>query len=369
MMKKITFLISLLTLLLGACVDDNVHEKQAEQVWRLDIEESDTLLRHNIEFMEYLPLESSENSMLFNVDKLILRDDMFYLADFHSNKIVVYDREGALKYVLDKRGEGPQEYLEIKNFTVDSLHLYTIDNYKHQMNVYNVRNGEFERALKLPFVAWDVEILPDGYFIFTYIPYQIGKPNMKQEKYRIFITDKELQVKKKLFKYSEGQFDFISRKNYFTLSEQGIAFNTLSSDNLYIFVNKDSIRHIKLHINKEVPYGKGYDFDEIAEGGYNYFSRTPILHKNYLICLISQKDLLLDYIYNISTGNLSKNDYINAYNGLLTPLFASEDYLFSYLNDYDLYLELVEAGFTRADEKTETHLKNEGAILLRYKLK
>lgn len=368
-MKKMTFFIFFLILLLGACVDDNVHDTQAEQVWRLDIEESDTLLRHNIEFMEYLPLESSDNSMLFNVDKLIFKNEMFYLADFHSNKIVTYDREGSLKYVLDKRGEGPQEYLEIKNFAVDSLCLYTIDNYKHQMNVYNVMNGEFEKTLKLPFVAWDVEILPDGYFIFTYIPYQTGRPNMKQEKYRIFITDKDLQIKKKLFKYSEKQFDFISRKNYFTLSEQGIAFNTLSSDDFYIFVDKDSIRHIKLNINKEVPYSKGYDFDRIAEGGYNYFSRTPILHKNYLICLISQKDLLLDYIYNISTGSLSRNDYVNAYKGLLTPLFAGRGYLFSYLNDYDLYLELVEAGFTKADEKIETHLKNEGVLLLMYKLK
>lgn len=74
----------------------------------------------------------------------------------------------------------------------------------------------------------------------------------------------------------------------------------------------------------------------------------------------------MDYVYDVKAGRLSGNDFNNAYKGLLTPLGCDGESLVSYLDDYSYYQELVAHGFARAGEEVESHLKNEGAVLLFY---
>ena len=50
----------------------------------------------------------------------------------------------------------------------------------------------------------------------------------------------------------------------------------------------------------------------------------------------------------------------------MTPLGCDGESLVSYLDDYSYYQELVAHGFARAGEEVESHLKNEGAVLLFY---
>lgn len=368
-MKTANYSILLLIFFFSACTHEKTHEVQAEKAWKLELEKADTLLRHSVESIDFLALEYSDKAALFNVNKLLHENDRYYLLDCRSNKIAAYDADGMLQFVINNRGAGPQEYLEIKSFAVDSLHIYTIDNYKHQLQVYSAYDGSFQAAKKLAFVAWDMAVLPDGHFIFSYIPFEQGETSLPQDKYKLFITDKDLNIKKKLLKYTNGEFEFIGRDTYFTESEEGVVFNSVVSDDLYLFVNKDSVRHMKLDISKGIPYGENPALKEVSDEGYNFLSKTPILHKSYLYSFVSEKDRLTDYLYNISSGQLSKNDYIHALKGLLTPLTAAGDYLLSYLDDYSLYKNLVDNGFERADETVEKHLTNEGAVILKYKLK
>ena len=355
-----------LLLLVSACVKEKKAITQTEKVWNLDIENADTLLRHYIDSITFLPLEDKADAMLYGVDKFVVRNGLFYLADFRAGKIVAYDAEGHLKFVLASRGGGPKEYLEIKSFAVDSSFIYVVDNYRHKVLVYNGKNGQYERTLNLPFVVWDMEILPDGNFIFAYIPYKDGTPNIKQDKYKIFITDNELNVLNKLFEYKEGQFDFIGRPCYFTSSEQGVVFTSASSDNLYLFAGKDSVRQIEVKFRKGIPEQQRQNLELIDENGYNYWANTPIWYKDYIIFMVSHDGFLFDYVYNTENGQLSKNDSVNAYKGLLTPVGTDGKHLFSYLNDYLTYQELIEHGFTRADKEAEQHLEHEGALLVVY---
>lgn len=367
-MRNLIF--ALFLLVVSACVNEKESSiTQAETTWVFDVENADTLLRHHIDTVSYLLLEEQENTMLFDVDKFIAKNGLLYLADFRTQKIVVYDKKGNLKFVLANRGNGPEEYLEMKSFAVDSSSIYVIDNYRHKILVYNGYNGVYERTLNLPFVAWDMEILPDGYFIFTYIPYRNGRPNMQQDPYKIFITDKEMRIKRKMFEYAEGQFDFVGRKKYFMPSQQGIVFTSASSDDLYLFVGKDSMRQIAIEFPNRIPRKFRQNLDKIDKGNYNYLAQTPIWHKNYIISMLSQSDFLYDYVYDIPSGRLSKNDYYNAYKGLLTPIGSDGEHLYSYLCDYLVYQELVEHGFTRADEETENLLKHDGAVLVVYTMR
>lgn len=188
----------LLSVALMACTSENRPVVQAGQTWNLDVEHADTLLRHAVDSIRFLALESGEDSELYGIDKLIVKNGLVYLADFRAGKIVAYDESGRSRFVLDAKGEGPEEYLEMRSFAADDSCIYTLDNYRHSLNVYGCRDGRYRKSLKLPFVAWDMEVLPDGSFIFAYSPGRGGKPSMNQGRYRIFITDRDLKIEKRL---------------------------------------------------------------------------------------------------------------------------------------------------------------------------
>ena len=105
-MKGLVFVT--LLLLVSACVKEKNAITQTEKVWNLDIENADTLLRHYIDSITFLPLEDKADAMLYGVDKFVVRNGLFYLADFRAGKIVAYDAKGHLKFVLASRGGGPK---------------------------------------------------------------------------------------------------------------------------------------------------------------------------------------------------------------------------------------------------------------------
>ena len=189
---------------------------------------------------------------------------------------------------------------------------------------------------------------------------------MNQGRYRIFITGRDLKIEKSLLPYEKKTFDFVDRKTYFSSAGQGVLFASASSDDLFVFSGKDSLRRIAVSLGNGIPDRYRQDVTRIKEGGYSYFSATPIWCKNYVACVISCGDYLMDYVYDVKAGRLSGNDFNNAYKGLLTPLGCDGESLVSYLDDYSYYQELVAHGFARAGEEVESHLKNEGAVLLFY---
>lgn len=66
---------------------------------------------------------------------------------------------------------------------------------------------------------------------------------------------------------------------------------------------------------------------------------------------------------------MSANSQTSAYNYLDFPIGSIQRQFVSYLDDYSYYQELVAHGFARANGAVESHLKNEGAVLLFYSMR
>ena len=221
----------------------------------------------------------------------------------------------------------------------------------------------------MPFVAWDMEVLPDKGLIFTYIPFKESRPDMSQEHFKVHITDSLLNVKKRMFEYEEDDYEFIGKMTYFVPTTQGVVFSSMSSDDFYLFCGKDSVRQIALDFARKIPMAHRKDLEEIQQRGYNYLVKTPLFCKDYMLFLSVEDDVVLDYVYDIRNNRLFTNDRMNAYKGLLTPLAVnSENEVIAYFDSYLYYQELVEAGFERATPEVEKHLEEEDPVLLFYTL-
>lgn len=150
----------------------------------------------------FLPLETNANTLLGSVDKVEFYDGTVYIADYSTRKVVAYDMTGKLRFVLDRQGRGPGEYLEIKSFSVDSDNLYILDNFGRKLFVYDSLTGEYKTTKEMPIVAWDLEALSNGNLIFAFVTAG-GKPSREQPPYRLFVTDNDLNIKEQMLEYSK----------------------------------------------------------------------------------------------------------------------------------------------------------------------
>jgi hypothetical protein len=69
--------------------------------------------------IELIPLETAENSLLTEVEKVICRDSIYYIYDRKQNILLRFDWDGRFINQISRLGNGPEEYSSIIDFDVN----------------------------------------------------------------------------------------------------------------------------------------------------------------------------------------------------------------------------------------------------------
>ncbi|SFB24897.1 hypothetical protein SAMN04489723_10679 [Algoriphagus aquimarinus] len=77
------------------------------------------LLSEMVDSMEYIKLETSEESLMSRVGEIIIKNKYIYVRDYDQQIIFLFDKKGKYITKLDKKGEGPEEYSHLDKFRVD----------------------------------------------------------------------------------------------------------------------------------------------------------------------------------------------------------------------------------------------------------
>ena len=125
-MRKLSII---LILFLAASCKSDIPQTKADQTISF-LPAKNEFISSLVDSIQYLKLENVEEAFISHINKVIAKGDKIFIGDLRLPKIVVYDTNGIFQYALDKKGRGPEEYLDIKSFAVDSAYIYIIDNYK-----------------------------------------------------------------------------------------------------------------------------------------------------------------------------------------------------------------------------------------------
>lgn len=74
----------------------------------------------------YVILETTSEALLGPIEKLQITGERIYISDKNYTSLYVYDRAGNFLYKLNKRGQGPDEYLFLTDFEVGDDGIITI---------------------------------------------------------------------------------------------------------------------------------------------------------------------------------------------------------------------------------------------------
>ena len=282
--------IFLLLSVITSCKSNPSQEAENSIVWKVD---PHTKLSSYIDSVEYIVLETHPDGLFNMIEKLIVQDDKIFILDFRNrNQILVFDATGKFLFPVGALGRAPGEFLETRNFTVDSNHIYIIDNYQSRLLLYDL-NGAYIETKQLPGVFYDIAILGNGDYMFNWQPLK-DLPVKKENK--ITITDKNLNMKKELLPTNESDCCNLSKLYFFTQNDDNIVYHTLLSDTIYLFDRHDAFTFSTLTIDftaHSIPMKWKQDYSKVTEN-HQYLYTTPFVTPKYILGSNDSEPYLID---------------------------------------------------------------------------
>lgn len=224
----------------------------------------------------FIPLETTDESLLDNIIKILITDSHIYVMDgLQGGGLVVFSSEG--KFVRRiSNGSGPGELVRLYDIAYDFENDELIA-YQHSFLMFFTPSGEFIRQVKLPFGFYNFTAIPDGY-LFKTLDRQGNGHLGKLEDYTLLVTDKNFKLKSvSLFSppndISYGGYNYIHNNN------GEVRLTQVYTDTIYHFnnaTNELKAQYIIDYSDKKLPchYLKGSysDFNNaINDNNYYYY--------------------------------------------------------------------------------------------------
>lgn len=143
-MKNRIVIVIILSLLFGAC-KTNKQSFQAASEYEVDVTQRSTASEFFDDY-KYVMLESNDSTLITEIKGIDLTDSL--IAVHSGETVFVFDMEGKIEGKIDKRGQGPQEYLGISDFMIDGDDIWILSSDNMKFLVYD-KVGNFKKDLAL----------------------------------------------------------------------------------------------------------------------------------------------------------------------------------------------------------------------------
>ncbi len=207
-----------------------------------------------VDQIEYVRLETRKESLIGNIDKLIITDSAIFVGDFEGAKsIFCFNPDGKLNYKIHDVGKGSNEYAAIDNFTVnkkDEVTLYC--SHSNKLIHYN-NKGEYLKTIHTSINFSDFIDAGNGEY-FTNCDYLFNKDRF----YNAYLINRKGKVTNRFIPYSSNLNAgaiIMSPSNLVDVGNHKIHFKISMDNSIYVFENGN--------VKKDfvVDYGP-YNFDD-----------------------------------------------------------------------------------------------------------
>lgn len=145
-MKYFLFIYSIL--FLTCCSETkNKATKEANVTIHVDLESEKNKTTDYFSFDSYIPLETNNESLISQIDKIEFIDDRILILDSKQECIFIFSKSGKYISKLNKKGPSPEEYVSAKDFFYDKKNqqLYIYDGIQGFISVFDLSGNFFKR--------------------------------------------------------------------------------------------------------------------------------------------------------------------------------------------------------------------------------
>lgn len=298
MNKKITFFLTIV--IIGIITFLFLRNKKSKDkitnaiIWDCtSIENNGFKLSNLTQSYSLLQLETNEESLLGSIDKIVYNDKSVYILDKkYTLGIYVFNSlSGEFITKIGKFGNGPGEYTEIFDFSIDNdnQRIYVLCERKRVMT-YSL-SGDFIEEKTLAFYATAMEYLNNRFYFIN--------DNMKED--NLVITDRNYKTISSHFPNNEYGVNYRVLVHPLIKQNNELIYHRFLDNNIYRI---DSIGNV--NILYHVDFGnKKINFDEIKEISSNELKQKMSTSRCHIKYIVDNKEYSIILYFDSNTPCLS----------------------------------------------------------------
>lgn len=319
---------------------------------------------------DFLVLDLPYGVALGKIDKVLVDGKRIYVGDYLTQRVFAFGADGKLEAVLDRRGRGPGEYLQMQGFSVGGGRIYVLDQFESTVLAYDAASLEFRGAEKAPAPAWDFAALRDGGFLFAYAPMEGTPVRDPSLQYRVIVTDSKMHIRERHFPYEKDEADAITVQQYLSECGDAVLYGSFRQDGYCRFDRQDGslLERVDFQFARPVPSGDKASLPAIMEGKYTWQTRVPYLGKGYCALSLSVEGMGQTCVYDIHKGQLLCQQKGTMSHALLGIVGSDGSRLIGSWQDKSIYEFLTRSGFKRAAPAAEAAILDDKPFLVFYQM-
>lgn len=212
------------------------------------------------------------DGVIAEVDKVLLTEKYLYVQDEKSVALLQFDPQGKFIRQIGAKGQGPGEYASVQDFAIDSLtrHVFVLSLTKMALLEFS-EEGKIIREHKMPFFAFALRLLPDGFLFFLN-----SNANDLSGTHELIATDRNLKITKKLLGYFDTP-DYASQSGVMFGGTSGALTALTMSDTIYSVNaagNATTAKYVLDFLPKVLPDQYRIDFNKFVQHSLDYDVKT-----------------------------------------------------------------------------------------------
>lgn len=297
-----------------------------------------------------IPLETNEESLIAQIDKLYITDKHIVIFDQKAMNILLFGINGKFINKIGDKGNGPGEYLFFNDIQLDKNNsmIYAHERFQNCIHKYDLLSGKLvEKSARSKFFFNSFYKTAEGYWIYSC--FKTENPG----NYNLMLLDEDFENVKKTF-FPQAGFINTTFASTFMVGENGRLFFIYPSSNIvYELLQEEAIPFVKVDFgDKTMPYEQIIQLENMDEydkliTGKRYLgniSNGKINQNSFFFsfCETGFNVNVFTYngFYNFSTKemNVYKSPFIASINYPISSnlLYASDDMLI-----YPIYPEVL----------------------------
>lgn len=165
-------ILGIASLLLAGCKNKEqsmqLKDYPAEQVINVDLDDVDKQVvsfLEQIEDISIIPLEYNDSFLLsYALPQTIVAEDAIYMLDDHNDKVYGFDDRGKLQFVINSKGRGPNEYMDLTCLSISNKGELALYDATLQKMFYYDQNGKIVHIDNIDTKANEIVCLDGGFF-------------------------------------------------------------------------------------------------------------------------------------------------------------------------------------------------------------
>ena len=241
-------------------------------------------------------LELNAEALIGDCSRLEFYKGVYYVLDGRPSNFFMFDERGKYISRFGKKGDGPGEYRNIRDFEIDKVNNEVIVYSPSNLSLlyYNL-SGEFLRKVKLEFFGDGFEIIDESRLVF----YSNYNPSDESGRYNVLVSDRTGKILKKMAPFPATVDRAIGSSGFVKSIDGKIYYNNAFADTLWVLNENFELDHV-LHFDFQGNQWKnGFDFRKSASAiDHNYLGKRINGDEDFLLFSLFDKRKYRSVIYS-----------------------------------------------------------------------